>query len=150
MHFNRRLPCRNINDILEYSRVKCLQRYSLRLRTHSWFTKYLHFTWNLRALPSGSTQLLMAIISHFDRQRLGNNWVLHYVPFIFYLILMSSTSFGWVLILGEHVLKMDENGENPTPPGLSQAGQPRWGQSAWVFAQFCPFLAYLFLKSKLI
>ena len=47
------------------------------------------------------------------------NCALHYVPFIFYLILMSSISFGWVLILGEHLPKMDKNGWKPRPTGLA-------------------------------
>ena len=45
------------------------------------------------------------------------NWALHYIPFIFYLILTSSISFGWFVISGEHVPKMDENGRKPRKAG---------------------------------
>ena len=43
----------------------------------------------------------------------GINWVLHDVPCIFYLILISSTSFGWVVLAGIHCPKMVEIRENP-------------------------------------
>jgi hypothetical protein len=55
----------------------------------------------------------------------GINWALHYVPFIFYLILISFTSFGWVLISGEHMPKWMDLGKipgrptSPRPAGLA-------------------------------
>jgi hypothetical protein len=49
---------------------------------------------------------------------LGINWALHYVPFIFYLYLISSTSFGWVLISGEHMPKLGKTRQT-RPAGLA-------------------------------
>ena len=55
----------------------------------------------------------------------GINWALHYIPFIFYLILISSTSFGRVLISGEHMPKWTKSGKipgrpaSPRPAGLA-------------------------------
>jgi len=53
------------------------------------------------------------------------NRALQYVPFIFYLILISFTSFGWVLISGEHMPKWMDLGKipgwpaSPRPAGLA-------------------------------
>ena len=49
----------------------------------------------------------------------GINWVLHHVPCIFYLILISSTSFGWVVLEGIHCPMIVEIRENPGRPAHS-------------------------------
>ena len=49
--------------------------------------------------------VLMAIISHFNRQ----NWASHHVPYIFFLVLTSSTSFRWVVLAGDSIPKNEAN-----------------------------------------
>ena len=63
--------------------------------------------------------VLTAIISCSGHQLLENKRALHYVPIIFCLILISSSSFGSVLISGEYMTKRDEFGPKPRPTGLS-------------------------------
>ena len=54
----------------------------------------------------------------------GIKWALHHVPYIFYLFLTSSTSFGWVVLSGDNIPKMSRNWETPRPAGLTSAGRP--------------------------
>jgi len=54
----------------------------------------------------------------------GINWVLHHVPYIFYLFLTSATSFGWVVVVGHYIPKMSQNWEKPRPAGLTKASWP--------------------------
>ena len=70
--------------------------------------------------------LLTAIISRFSRQLLEINWALHYIPFIFYLSLTSSTSFGWILISGDVCQKWKKLlGANPGRPASPRLPQER-------------------------
>ena len=66
-----------------------------------------------------AVHLLMAIISHFDRQLLGNK--LSFILCSIHVLLKSNEfhMFWMSFDSGEYVPKMDENGENLRPPGLT-------------------------------
>lgn len=51
------------------------------------------------------------------------NWILHYVPFIFYLFLTNSTSFEWVVRAGDYVPKIGQNFHAARPSTSSQRDQ---------------------------
>ena len=88
--------------------------------------------------------VLTAIISRSDRQLLGNksSFTLCSIH-----ILFNSNKFHKFWMSSDFRGAHDKNGQNWA---RSQADRPLLGRPAWVFAQICPILACVLLKSKRI